>query len=463
MDTNEMLNTEIAEPAASELAAVLTGDVVAPGDPEWDLARRAWNLAADQRPVLVAIPADAGDVVAIVDFARTHGLKVAPQGTGHNATAIASLEDTVLVSTQRMRGVEIDAAARTARVQAGTLWLEVTEASSPHGLFPLSGSSPDVGVVGYTLGGGLSWLARKHGLAANHVTAIELVTPDGQLVRATAEDHADLFWALRGGGGNFGIVTAMEFRLFGYGEVYAGMMLWPYERAGEVLRVWRDWTRTAPEDVTTSMRVMHFPPMPDLPDFLRGRSVAVIDGAFAGEAGPGAEAIAALRALEPELDTWAMVPAVALSRIHMDPEEPMPYLSEGAFLGELDEAALAAFETHIQPGAPLMFAELRHLGGALARVPEGAGAVESFDAQYLYFTAGIVMGPEMAEAVRAAGKAARAALATYETGSAYLNFAEQPTDPATFYTDAAYGRLRAIRAAVDPHGVMVANHQIPAA
>ena len=126
-----------------------------------------------------------------------------------------------------MRGVEIDAEARTARVQAGTLWLEVTEASTPHGLFPLSGSSPDVGVVGYTLGGGLSWLARKHGLAANSVTAIELVTPDGQLVRATADEHADLFWALRGGGGNFGVVTAMEFRLFPYGEVYAGMMLWP--------------------------------------------------------------------------------------------------------------------------------------------------------------------------------------------------------------------------------------------
>ena len=153
-----------------------------------------------------------------------------------------------------------------------------------------------------------------------------------------------------------------------------------------MLRVWRDWTRTAPEDVTTSMRVMHFPPLPELPDFLRGRSVAVIDGAFAGEAGPGAEAIAALRALEPELDTWAMVPAVALSRIHMDPEEPMPSLSEGAFFGELDEAALEAFEAHIQPGAPLMFAELRHLGGALARVPEGAGATGAFDGEYLYFT-----------------------------------------------------------------------------
>ena len=193
---------------------VLIGDIVAPGQPDWDLARRAWNLTVDQRPALVALPANADDVRAVVEFAADAGLKVAPQGTGHNAAAIPSLEDTILISTQRMRGVEIDAAAQTARVQAGTLWLEVTEAATPHGLFPLSGSSPDVGVVGYTLGGGLSWLGRKHGLAANHVTAIDVVTPDGRLLRATADEHPDLFWALRGGGGNYGVVTAMEFRLF---------------------------------------------------------------------------------------------------------------------------------------------------------------------------------------------------------------------------------------------------------
>jgi FAD/FMN-containing dehydrogenase len=458
-----MLNTELLAPAVSELAADLAGDVVTPADGEWDLARRAWNLAADQRPAFVALPADAGDVVAIVDFARTHGLRVAPQGTGHNATAIASLERTILLSTQRMRGVEIDAGAQTARVQAGALWLEVSEASTPHGLFPLSGSSPDVGVVGYTLGGGLSWLARKHGLAANSVTAIQLVTPAGELLRATADEHADLFWALRGGGGNFGVVTAMEFRLFPYGEVYAGMFIWPYERAGEVLRAWRDWTLTAPEDITTSMRIMHIPPLPEVPEMLRGRSIAVIDGAFAGGEQAGAEAVAALRALGPEIDTWAMSPPAVLSRIHMDPEEPMPYLSESALLGPLDDAALAAFAAHVRPGAPMMFAELRHVGGALARVPEGAGAVGSVDADYLYFTAGLAMGPEMAEAVHAAGTAVRAALAPYETGSSYLNFVEVPTDSAKFYSEFAYARLRGIRAAVDPDGLMVGNHPIPAA
>ncbi len=441
---------------------VLTGDIVRPGEPEWDLARRAWNLAVDQRPALVAFPADAEDVRALVAFAIGAGLKIAPQGTGHNAAPIASLDDTILLSTQRMRGVEFDAEAQTARVQAGTLWLEVTEASTPHGLFPLSGSSPDVGVVGYTLGGGLSWLARKHGLAANQVTAIELVTPGGRLVRATADEHSDLFWALRGGGGNFGIVTAMEFRLFPYGEVYGGMFLWPYERHAELLRAWYAWTRTAPEEITTSFRIMHLPPLPDLPPFLAGRSVVVIDGAYAGSFEAGAAAVEALRALAPEMDTWAATSPAVLSHIHMDPEEPIPYLSEGMLVRELDEAGLEAFAAAIQPGAPVLFGELRHLGGAVGRVPGDAGAIGRIDGEYMMFGVGIVMGPETAAPIEHALAAFKRSLAAYDTGSAYLNFVERPVDAATLYTDDAYERLRAIRAAVDPDGRMVANHRIPA-
>jgi FAD/FMN-containing dehydrogenase len=441
---------------------VLTGDIVTPDEPEWDLARRAWNLAVDQRPALVALPADADDVRAIVDYAIRTGLKVAPQGTGHNAAAIATLEDTILLSTQRMRGVEIDVAAQTARVQAGTLWLEVSEAATPHGLYPLSGSSPDVGVVGYTLGGGLSWLARKHGLAANHVTAIELVTPDGRLVRATADEHADLFWALRGGGGNFGVVTAMEFRLFRHEAVCGGILLWPYERHADVLRAWRDWTRTAPEDITTSIRILHFPPLPELPPFLSGRSVVVIDGAFTGTPAAAAGVLAPLRALEPELDTWAIASAAALSQVHMDPEEPVPYFSESQMCGPLDDAALAAFAAPVPPGSPLMGAEIRHLGGALSRVPAGAGAAGRLDGEYVLFSGGLLMGPESVEAVQSALAAFKAAMAPYDNGSAYLNFAERPADPATFYDDESYARLRAIRAAVDPDGRMVGNHPIPA-
>ena len=201
--------------------------------------------------------------------------------------ALGSLADTILLSTRQMRGVEIDTTRRIARVQAGTLWDEVIEATTPFGLYPLSGSSPNVGVVGYTLGGGLSWLARQHGLACNHVTAIEVVTADGGLTRATPSEHAELFWALRGGGGSFGVVTALEFTLFPYREVYAGMFLWPYERHLDVLHSWYAWTRSAPDAVTTSFRIIHFPPLDDLPPFLSGRSVVVVDGAFAGDVDAG--------------------------------------------------------------------------------------------------------------------------------------------------------------------------------
>ena len=446
----------------TETLPALTGDLVTPDQPEWDLARRAWNLAVDQRPAMVALPADAGDVLAVVDYAIRNDLKIAPQGTGHNASAIASLEDTILVSTQRMRGVEIDVAAQTARVQAGTLWLEVTEAATPHGLFPLSGSSPDVGVVGYTLGGGLSWLARKHGLAANNVTAIEVVTPDGRLVRATAEEHPDLFWALRGGGGNFGVVTAMELRLFPYGELYAGMLLWPYDRHAEVLRAWHTWTRTAPEEVTTSFRIIHFPPLPELPPFLSGRSVVVIDGAYAGEVADGIEALAELRALEPEMDTWAASSPAVLSRIHMDPEDPMPYVGDTALLGQLDEAALAAFAAPIRPGSPVLFGELRHLGGAVGRVAEGSGAAGRLEGEFLMFGAALVLDEESAGTCQAALARFVDALAPYATGKHYLNFVEQPADAASLYDDGSYARLRDVRAAVDPAGRMVGNHPIPA-
>src|SRR4051794_11443886 len=218
-----------------ELRSKLAGTVVAPGDPSWDEARQAWNLHADQRPALVALPENVDDVVAIVEFARAGGLRVAAQGTGHNASAIASLERTVLVRTCRMKGVAIDAPGRRARVAAGTVWAEVTGPASEHGLAPLAGSSPDVGVVGYTLGGGLSWLSRRHGLAANSVIAIEMVTADGRVVRTDRDHEPGLFWALRGGGGSFGVVTAIEFALHPAPSVYGGAMLWPWERAAEVL------------------------------------------------------------------------------------------------------------------------------------------------------------------------------------------------------------------------------------
>ena len=217
------------------LRARVAGSVSTPGDVDWDEARLAWNLAIDQRPVAVVHAESAEDVAAVVQFADAHGYQVAPQGTGHAAGPLGSLDETILLKTSRLRGIEIDAAAQTARVEAGVLWLEVNQAAAEHGLVGLAGSSPDVGVVGYPLTGGLSFLGRKLGLASNSILAAELVTADGRLVRADAETEPDLFWAVRGGGGNFGVVTALEIRLFPITEVYAGSLFFPIERAAEVL------------------------------------------------------------------------------------------------------------------------------------------------------------------------------------------------------------------------------------
>ncbi len=213
------------------LRGSLTGQLVLPGDPEWDEARRAWNLAVDQRPFAVALVESVEDVVKVVEFARAHGLRIAPQGTGHGASALAVLDDTILVKTTRLRGVEIDAGAHRARIEAGALWEDVVEPAAEQGFMVLHGSSPDVGVVGYTLGGGMGWLARSRGLAANSVTAVELVTAEGRFVRLDSENEPDLFWAVRGGGGSFGVVTALELELYPTPELYAGAMFWPVERA----------------------------------------------------------------------------------------------------------------------------------------------------------------------------------------------------------------------------------------
>ena len=386
------------------------------------------------------------------------------QGTGHNAGAFDTLADTILVKTQEMRGVEIDAEARVARVAAGTLWIEVTEPASALGLAPLAGSSPDVGVVGYSLGGGSSWLARKYGLSSNSVVAIELVTADGELVRADADNHADLFWALRGGGGNYGIVTHMEIRLYPLTEVYAGMMFWPWERSAEVLKAWAAWTRTAPDEVTTSARLMQIPPLPGHPRVPAGpRRWSSSTAPSSATRPPAPTLLQPLRDLGPEMDTFAMIPPVALSRIHMDPEGPTPAIAGGGrMLGELTDEAIDAFVAAVGPGSgsALLMSELRHLGGALGREPEGHGALARFDGEYMMFGVGIPVTPDIAAAIHVGLAMIADALAPWDIGSAYLNFVEEPVDPAQFYSAEAYARLRRVKADVDPEGRFRGNHAI---
>jgi FAD/FMN-containing dehydrogenase len=231
--------------------------ILEPGDPGWDDARRAWNLAVDQHPAAVAVPASVEDVVEAVRFARARGLRIAAQGTGHNAAPLGSLEGTVLIKTSALRDVSVDAEAQTARVGAGAVSGELTEAAAKHRLTWLGGTSTDVGVVGYTIGGGIGWLGRSYGLAANHVEAVELVTADGRVMRADARSEPDLFWALRGGGGSFGVVTAIELRLLPVTEVHAGQLWWPGTEAVTVLQARRELTQEdLPDAFTSAARLM---------------------------------------------------------------------------------------------------------------------------------------------------------------------------------------------------------------
>jgi hypothetical protein len=445
------------------LRAVLSGRLALPGDESWDADRQAWNLAVDQRPEMVALPESADDVRALVAFAKRRGLRILMQGTGHGAAPVGPLAGTLLVRTSEMRGLHIDAEHRIARAEAGVLWADVAEAASELGLAPLSGSSPDVGVVGYTLGGGMGWLGRRYGLASERVLAIEVVTADGRLVRTDRRTEPDLFWALRGGGGSFAAVTAIEFELVPLTRVYAGMMLWPWERAREVLHAWREWTATAPESVTTSARIMQIPAIPDVPEFLRGRGVVVIDGAALGDQFSAEQVLAPLRALEPEIDTFAMVPPAALCRIHMDPEHPVPGLGDHALLHGLSAEAVDRLVDACGPGSgsPLLSVELRHAGGALAR--PGSGALGSIPAQYVLFAVGALMAPSMAGPIRVYQARAKAALAASTSRRQYPNFADRPADPAAFYGEEVHARLIRVKAQLDPDDLFRGTHEIAVA
>jgi hypothetical protein len=450
----------------SRPAAQLDGKIITPEHARFDEARRAWNLTVDQRPAAVVFPESAEDVAAAVLFAREHGLRVAPQGTGHNAGPLGSLEDTILVETERMRGVQIDPNAWVARVEAGAVWLQVVKAAAQHGLAALAGSSPDVGVVGYTLGGGMSFLARKYGLATNAVRAIELVTADGRLVRADRESEPDLFWALRGGGGSFGVVTAIELQLLPITHAYAGVLFYPIERGSEVLHAWRELTHddSLPDELTTVGRFLRLPPIPEIPEPVRGKSFVIVEAYHVGERAQADELLAPLRALGPANDTITTVPMPALSHLHMDPEEPLPGFGDGLMVAELPAEAVDAFVDVAGQNArfPLLTVELRQLEGALGRPHPTHGALSSIDAQYSLFAAGMVPAPELTGPVHAQVQAVKAALAPWAASHMYLNFAEGQGDPSRFWSEQAYHRLRRIKAAVDPDDLIRSNHPVPA-
>jgi FAD binding domain/Berberine and berberine like len=452
-------------PALRSLRSRFKGAVIEPGRDGWDAAAQAFNTTVSQQPALVVVPDDVADVIAVVEFAKAYGLQVAAQHTGHNAEPLGAMDDVVLVKTNALKGVEIDIGRRIARVASGSKWADVVPRASDLGLAALHGSTPDVSVAGYSLGGGVGWYARKLGLSTNSVAAIELVTADGELRRVDADHDADLFWALRGGGGSFGIVTALEVELYAIPDIYAGVLFFPWERSSEVLHAWLEWTSTVPDEVTSVGRILQFPPLDEIPEPVRGGKFAVVEAVYIGDQASGSDLLRPLRDFGPAMDTFAMVPPAGIAELHMDPQRPVPYTGEGQMLGKLDGAAIDRFVDAAGPdsGSPLVSAEIRHVGGALTRPQPHHGALSTLDADYLTFGVGMVLGEPMYHSNRAQLAKIAEAFGPYENARRYLNFTERPTDPARFYPPAVYRRLREVKAAVDPGDVFRSNHSIPAA
>ena len=282
-------------------------------------------------------------------------------------------------------------------------------------------------------------------------------------MRADASTNPELFWAVRGGGGNFGVVTALEFRMFPIETAYAGLLVWDQTHAEKVLRTWSQWAPEAPDEITTSLRLMNLPPLPELPEGFRGRSLVVMDGAVLDTDERAADMLAELRALAPEVDTFDRVPAKSLVRLHMDPEGNTPVVSDSAMLGAFPEPAIEAFLEAAGPGSgtSLLMAELRQLGGALSRPHQGGGVLSHLEGSFAMFAAAVAATPEMAAQGQADARRLARALAPFSNGRSYLNFAERETDPRTAYAQDRWTQLKGIRCAVDEHGIFLANHAIP--
>ncbi len=445
------------------LRATLAAEVVGPGDASWDAARQAWNLVADQQPALVVLAATPEDITATVRFAAANDLRVAPQTTGHGATSVGDLTGAILLRTTRLNAVTVDAVSRTAQVQAGATWRDVAEGAGAHGLVALHGFSGGVGVAGYTLGGGIGWLARSHGYASTHVRSFDVVTAVGNKLRVDAQREPDLYWALRGGGGGPVIVTALEIELFPLGEAFAGSLLWPIEQASEVVRAYRTWTSTVPDTVTSTVRLMRFPPLPDVPEPLRGKTLVSITLAFTGSEAEGNDLVAPLRAVaRPSLDTLAMVPGSALREIAGDPPGPLPAIGNALLVDSFTEAVAEAFVELAGPGvdSALTQLEIRHLGGALRTPTADPGAAGPLAPEILVYGVGVPITPGVGQAIGRALAEVEERLAPWiATPRALLTFDERGLGMRALFPASVADRLVNITTAYDPDRRFVANQK----
>lgn len=456
--------THIAPDALEDLRKQIEGSVFAPGDSGYDKARMTWNLAVQQFPAAVVMATSDADVVAAVRFAGQQGLKVGVQATGHGV--IRPADGSLLINTAQMAGVEVDAATQTARFEAGAPWGAVLEKAQAHGLAPLLGSSPSVGAVAYSLGGGLGWLARKYGLSADSVTSFDVVTANGRTLHVSADENTDLFWGMRGGGGGFAIVTSMEIKLYPVAEVFGGNLVYPAALAGEILRRYRDWIATLPLEFSTSVALMNLPPLPMVPEFLRGKSVAMVRGCYCGPVGEG-QAL-----LQPWLDWQAPIANLFhpmtfsnVAEVSNDPHDPVPGATTGAWLSELSDTAIDAlvrYGVSINGSSPFVLTEVRHVGGAMASVDHNSNAFPHREESLLLDVTGMAPTPEAHAFVVNYAREFKSALEPAISGL-YANFTERDEARhavAHSFPPETLQRLAALKAKYDPDNLFDYSYQL---
>ncbi|WP_328356120.1 FAD-binding oxidoreductase [Streptomyces sp. NBC_00445] len=460
--TENQGRTVPAEADATELDHRITGSVFTPDDAGYSAAVAGFNLLSQHRPGLVVAASTTADVQAAVAFAAAHDLPVGVMATGHQPFPLA--DGFLLITTGEMNAVEIDADRSVARVGAGARISDVVELAQTAGLAPLHGASPTVGAVGFTLGGGLSpFLGRTHGWAADHVVSIEVVTPDGVLRRVSAETEPELFWGLRGGRSNFGVVTELEIELFPVTSFYGGGMYYSAGDVEAVLRAFPDVVRNAPDGFTCSVALLNFPPIPEVPELLRGRLVAHVRVVHLGSDEEAEKLIAPFRAIGPAVsDTVGRHPYSEFDAVHADPVDPAPYEEHSAALTDLPAEAVDRLveNARLIVGSPVTALEIRHLGGALAKRPSAASPIAARDAVFNVW--GVTMGPpEVVDAGITVLREMVERLEPWATGHTVTNFAGRDDRAEQVFAAADLDRLRRLKRQYDPRNLFrVNNHNI---
>jgi FAD binding domain len=444
--------------------ATSTLSVHMPGTSDYREATAVYNLFAPVQPDEAVIADSVGSVAAAITRARSRGLDVEVISTGHASSMADQMSGALLVRTVPSGPVEVDPQTHRARIPAGTRWGAVAEAAAQYGLGAMHGSSPDVGAVGYLLRGGLSFYGRRFGLAVNSLRAVELVAAEGQLHRIDTDHDPSLFWAVRGGGGGFGVVTAVEIELFDAAGVWTGADWWPVSEAGPLLDAWAGWTRTAPREVTTSFRILRLPPLPGVPEALTRGPVVCLDGVALATTSAEVpdvsvkvdELLGRMRAVAtPLLATWRAATTLDVPQTHMDPSDPLPAVGDHMVLGDLDEDGQQAFLSSADAASqsPLIFSELRQLGGALADAVADGGAVNHLKGAYCYYALAVPADEGQAVPMRRYLARARAALAPWDTGSVVPNFVEDRDNPGRWMDEERAAFVDLVRRGIDPDGL----------